>query len=72
MRYLIPAAGMGRRMGDTLRGLPKCMIDIGGEPLIDARQLVVVQMAGAGVGARAAIYIVLRALTAAASVPSSR
>jgi choline kinase len=34
MRYLIPAAGMGRRMGDTLGGLPKCMIDIGGEPLI--------------------------------------
>jgi choline kinase len=34
MRYLIPAAGMGRRMGDTLGGLPKCMIEIGGEPLI--------------------------------------
>lgn len=34
MRYLIPAAGMGRRMGDMLGGLPKCMIDIGGEPLI--------------------------------------
>lgn len=34
MRYLIPAAGMGRRLGDTLGGLPKCMIEIAGEPLI--------------------------------------
>jgi len=34
MRYLIPAAGMGRRLGDTLGGLPKCMIEIGGEALI--------------------------------------
>jgi choline kinase len=34
MRYLIPAAGVGRRMGDALGGLPKCMIEIGGEPLI--------------------------------------
>jgi choline kinase len=34
MRYLIPAAGMGRRLGDTLGGRPKCMIEIAGEPLI--------------------------------------
>lgn len=34
MRYLILAAGMGKRMGGALAGLPKCMIDIDGEPLI--------------------------------------
>jgi len=34
MRYLIPAAGMARRLGDATGGLPKCMIDIDGEPLI--------------------------------------
>lgn len=34
MRYLILAAGMGKRMGSALAGLPKCMIDIDGEPLI--------------------------------------
>ena len=34
MRYLILAAGMGRRLGGALAGLPKCMIDIDGEPLI--------------------------------------
>lgn len=34
VRYLILAAGMGRRMGGALAGLPKCMIDINGEPLI--------------------------------------
>lgn len=34
MRYLIPAAGVGRRMGGALGGLPKCMIEIAGEPLI--------------------------------------
>jgi len=34
MRYLILAAGMGRRMGEAQAGVPKCLIDIGGEPLI--------------------------------------
>lgn len=34
MRYLILAAGMGKRMGSTLAGLPKCLIDIHGEPLL--------------------------------------
>ena len=34
MRYLILAAGVGKRMGSALAGLPKCMIDIDGEPLI--------------------------------------
>lgn len=34
MRYLILAAGMGKRMGaESARG-PKCLVDIGGEPLI--------------------------------------
>ncbi len=34
MRYLILAAGVGKRMGSALAGLPKCMIDIDGEPLL--------------------------------------
>jgi len=34
MRYLILAAGMGKRMGEAHAGIPKCLIDIGGEPLI--------------------------------------
>jgi choline kinase len=34
MRYLILAAGMGKRMGHAHSGLPKCLIDIGGEPLL--------------------------------------
>jgi choline kinase len=34
MRYLIPAAGMARRLGDATGGLPKCLVDIDGEPLI--------------------------------------
>ena len=34
MRYLILAAGMGKRMGAAHRGVPKCLIDIEGEPLI--------------------------------------
>jgi phosphoenolpyruvate phosphomutase len=34
MRYLIPAAGMGKRMGRAHASLPKCLIDIDGEPLI--------------------------------------
>ena len=34
MRYLILAAGMGKRMGGALAGLPKCLVDIDGEPLI--------------------------------------
>lgn len=34
MRYLIPAAGMGRRMGDAAAGVPKCMIEVNGETLI--------------------------------------
>jgi len=34
MRYLILAAGLGRRLGDASAGLPKCLIDINGEPLI--------------------------------------
>jgi phosphoenolpyruvate phosphomutase len=35
MRYLILAAGMGKRMGPAQAGLPKCMIDIDGEWLIE-------------------------------------
>ena len=34
MRYLILAAGVGRRMGKAHAALPKCLVDIGGEPLI--------------------------------------
>ena len=34
MRYLIPATGVGRRMGGAPGGLPKCMSEIAGEPLI--------------------------------------
>jgi choline kinase len=34
MRYLILAAGMGKRMGSAHAGLPKALIDIEGEPLI--------------------------------------
>src|SRR6185437_11162629 len=34
MRYLIPAAGMGRRMGDAAAGAPKCLIEVNGETLI--------------------------------------
>jgi len=34
MRYLILAAGSGKRMGGALAGLPKCLIDIHGEPLL--------------------------------------
>lgn len=34
MRYLILAAGMGRRMGEAQANVPKCLIEIGGEPLI--------------------------------------
>lgn len=34
MRYLILAAGMGKRMGSAIAGLPKCLIDIDGEPLL--------------------------------------
>ncbi len=35
MRYLILAAGMGKRMGSAHAGLPKCLIDINGELLIE-------------------------------------
>lgn len=35
MRYLILLAGMGKRMGSKLTGLPKCLIDIDGELLIE-------------------------------------
>jgi len=34
MRYLILAAGMGKRMGAESARNPKCLLDIGGEPLI--------------------------------------
>jgi choline kinase len=34
VRYLILAAGMGKRMGGAYGGVPKCLIDINGEPLI--------------------------------------
>ena len=34
MRYLILAAGMGKRMGAAHGAVPKCLIDIDGEPLI--------------------------------------
>ena len=34
MRYLILAAGMGRRLGTASAGLPKCLIELNGETLI--------------------------------------
>ena len=34
MRYLILAAGMGRRLGDASAGMPKCLIEVNGETLI--------------------------------------
>ena len=34
MRYLILAAGIGRRMGNAGLAVPKCLIDIDGEPVI--------------------------------------
>jgi len=34
MRYLILLAGMGKRMGSSHANMPKCLIDIAGEPLI--------------------------------------
>ncbi|MGE5089936.1 MAG: NTP transferase domain-containing protein [Candidatus Levyibacteriota bacterium] len=34
MRYLILTAGMGKRMGAAQRGVPKCLIDVEGEPLL--------------------------------------
>ena len=34
MRYLILAAGMGKRMGADAARVPKCLLDVGGEPLI--------------------------------------
>jgi choline kinase len=34
MRYLVLAAGMGKRLGDALGGRPKCLIDLDGETLI--------------------------------------
>jgi choline kinase len=34
MRYLILAAGMGRRLGGAGAGLPKCLIDVNGETVI--------------------------------------
>jgi choline kinase len=34
VRYLILAAGMGKRMGGAHGDVPKCLIDINGEPLI--------------------------------------
>ena len=34
MRYLILAAGMGKRLGKAYASRPKCLIDIDGEPLI--------------------------------------
>jgi choline kinase len=34
MRYLILAAGMGRRLGDAGSGLPKCLIEVNGETLM--------------------------------------
>lgn len=54
MRYLILAAGMGTRMGSTHAGLPKCLIDIHGEPLL-ARLLRQIRH----YDAQADIYIVL-------------
>jgi choline kinase len=32
MRYLILAAGMGKRMAAGAASAPKCLIDLGGEP----------------------------------------
>lgn len=35
MRMIIMAAGSGRRMGEILRGRPKCMLEVGGRSLLD-------------------------------------
>lgn len=34
MRYLVLLAGMGRRMGREYAQTPKCLVDVGGEPLV--------------------------------------
>ena len=34
MKAIIPAAGIGSRMGDLTRDLPKGLLDVGGQPLI--------------------------------------
>jgi len=35
LNYLILAAGVGRRLGNNTNGLPKCLLDIGGETVIE-------------------------------------
>jgi len=54
MRYLILLAGMGKRMGREQARTPKCLIDVGGEPLI-ARLLRQIRSADP----RADIHVVL-------------
>ena len=54
MRYLILLAGMGKRMGPEHARMPKCLIDVGGEPLI-ARLLRQIRSADP----RADIHVVL-------------
>ena len=35
MKLIVLAAGSGRRMGQSLRGQPKCLIEVGGRTLLD-------------------------------------
>ena len=54
MRYLVLLAGMGRRMGREYAQTPKCLVDVGGEPLV-ARLLRQIRAADA----RADVHVVL-------------
>ena len=54
MRYLLLLAGMGRRMGRDYARTPKCLVDVGGEPLV-ARLLRQIRAADA----RADVHVVL-------------
>jgi len=54
MRYLVLLAGMGRRMGREYAQTPKCLVDVGGEPLV-ARLLRQIRAADA----QADVHVVL-------------
>ena len=54
MRYLVLLAGMGRRMGSDYTRMPKCLVDVGGEPLV-ARLLRQIRAADA----QAEVHVVL-------------